>query len=183
MREASYTSLRIGLYSPIKRFMGVKKNSNFFYKFSAGSLAGALGTFVGNPFDVLKTRLMAAEGKVSVSLSHLCRDIYKAEGMGGFYRGIQANVMRAMVLNGTKMGCYDQIKTTIKQSGLISGKIMTQFLSAFGAGFFMAITVTPFDMVRTRLMNQSANAMAYSGFVDCTIKVSTTSPFPFITLT
>lgn len=171
LREASYTSLRIGLYSPIKRMMGITKDSNFVYKFSAGSLAGAIGTFFGNPFDVLKTRLMAAEGKTAMSMSSLCQDIYKSEGIGGFYRGIQANVMRAMVLNGTKMGCYDQIKSGIKQSGLISGKIMTQFVAAFGAGFFMAVTVTPFDMVRTRLMNQSANAMAYSGFVDCTMKI------------
>ena len=38
-------------------------------------------------------------------------------GVGGFYRGLQANVMRAMVLNGTKMGVYDQTKGIIVQSG------------------------------------------------------------------
>ena len=27
-----------------------------------GSLAGAIGSTVGNPFDVLKTRMMASEG-------------------------------------------------------------------------------------------------------------------------
>jgi hypothetical protein len=63
MREASYTSLRLGLYAPIKHAMGVKSNSSFFMKFAAGSLAGAIGSSVGNPFDVLKTRMMTAEGK------------------------------------------------------------------------------------------------------------------------
>ena len=52
MREASYTSLRLGLYGPIKTVMGIKKDSNFFMKFVAGGLAGALGSTVGNPFDV-----------------------------------------------------------------------------------------------------------------------------------
>ena len=61
-REASYTSLRIGLYDPIKKGMGVTPDSMFLMKFAAGSLAGALGSVVGNPFDVLKTRMMTAEG-------------------------------------------------------------------------------------------------------------------------
>ena len=38
------------------------------------------------------------------------QNLYSQQGIGGFYRGIEANVMRAMVLNGTKMSCYDQIK-------------------------------------------------------------------------
>jgi hypothetical protein len=34
-------------------------HSSFFMKFAAGSLAGAIGSVVGNPFDVLKTQMMA----------------------------------------------------------------------------------------------------------------------------
>jgi hypothetical protein len=48
---------------------------------------------------------------------------------------------------------------------------LTQFCAAFGAGFFMATTVAPFDMVRTRLMNQPPDAKIYNGFVDCVLKV------------
>ena len=79
--------------------------------------------------------------------------------------------MRAMVLNGTKMACYDQISGMIKSSGIIPAGIATQFCSAFGAGFFMACTVAPFDMVRTTLMNQPPDAKLYNGFVDCTLKI------------
>ena len=43
--------------------VGVKSDSPFILKFAAGSLAGALGSIVGNPFDVLKTRMMTAEGE------------------------------------------------------------------------------------------------------------------------
>ena len=32
--------------------------------------------------------------------------------------------------------------------------IPLQFMSAFTAGFFMTCTVAPFDIIRTRLMNQ-----------------------------
>lgn len=171
MREASYTSLRLGLYSPIKSAMGVTNDSHFIMKFSAGSLAGALGSCVGNPFDVLKTRMMATEGKEPPALGKAASELYKAQGMAGFYRGLEANVMRAMVLNGTKMACYDQISGMIKKSGIIPAGILTQFCSAFGAGFFMATTVAPFDMVRTRLMNQPPDAKIYNGFVDCVMKI------------
>eukprot|EP00602_Paraphysomonas_sp_CaronLab_P006019 CAMPEP_0185017632 /NCGR_PEP_ID=MMETSP1103-20130426/557_1 /TAXON_ID=36769 /ORGANISM="Paraphysomonas bandaiensis, Strain Caron Lab Isolate" /LENGTH=261 /DNA_ID=CAMNT_0027547131 /DNA_START=37 /DNA_END=819 /DNA_ORIENTATION=+ len=172
MREASYTSLRIGLYGPIKSAMGVTNDSHFVLKFSAGSLAGALGSVVGNPFDVLKTRMMATEGKEPPALFKTAGDLYKNQGMGGFYRGIEANIMRAMVLNGTKMGVYDTIKGMIKKWGAIPAGIPTDFCSAFGAGFFMAVTVTPFDMVRTQLMNQPhTQPRMYSGFVDCVVKV------------
>lgn len=171
MREASYTSLRLGLYEPIKKAMGVTPNSNFFMKFTAGSLAGGLGSIVGNPFDVLKTRMMAAEGKEPPALGKAASELYAAQGVSGFYRGIEANIMRAMVLNGTKMACYDQIKGLITNSGMIPTGLPTQFCAAFSAGFFMATTVAPFDMVRTKLMNQPPDAKVYSGFVDCVVKL------------
>lgn len=115
--------------------------------------------------------MMTAEGKEPPSMGKAATDLYKSQGIAGFYRGIEANVMRAMVLNGTKMACYDQIKYAIKKSGLFPDGLITQFFSAFGAGFFMTCTVAPFDMVRTRLMNQPPDAKIYNGFVDCVVKI------------
>jgi len=172
MREASYTSLRLGLYGPIKTAMGLKKDSSFFLKFVAGGLAGALGSTVGNPFDVVKTRMMAAEGKAIPSMAATFRELYAAQGVAGFYRGLEANVMRAVVLNGTKMACYDQIKGELVARGVVPKKgIVTDFTAAFGAGFFMTCTVAPFDKIRTRLMNQPPNAKIYTGFLDCAMKI------------
>jgi hypothetical protein len=172
MREASYTSLRLGLYAPIKSALGVKKDSSFFMKFFAGGLAGALGSIVGNPFDVVKTRMMAAEGKTIPSMGSTFAELHRAQGMAGFYRGLEANVMRAVVLNGTKMACYDQIKGELVKAGVVPAKgIFTDFLAAFGAGFFMTCTVAPFDKIRTRLMNQPADAKLYTGFLDCAVKI------------
>lgn len=67
LREASYTSLRLGLYEPVKMLVGAADpTAGFLRKFLAGALAGAIGSCAGNPFDVLKTKMMAdkdAEGK------------------------------------------------------------------------------------------------------------------------
>ena len=95
------------------------------------------------------------------------------QGIGGFYRGIDSNIARAMVLNGTKMACYDQAKGYVVQTtGLAKTSIVTQFLSAVAAGFFMTCTVSPFDMVRTRLMNQPSDAKIYNNAVDCMMKIA-----------
>merc|ERR1712060_915039 len=78
--------------------------------------------------------------------------------------------MRAMVLNATKMGCYDACKTFCRGMGFSEGMSL-QFMSAFTAGFFMTCTVSPFDIIRTRLMNQPSDAKLYNGFGDCAVKI------------
>ena len=171
LREASYTSLRLGLYSPIKQLMGINNQSNFLLKFSAGSLAGAIGSLFGNPFDVIKTKMMTFEGKNTILFSQTMKDLYRLEGLNGFYKGLQANLMRACVLNGTKMACYDEIKQFIVKTNVVPSGIPTQFCAAFFSGFFMASTVAPFDMIRTKLMNQNASNKIYNGFIDCLIKI------------
>jgi len=173
LREASYTSLRLGLYEPCKIAFGctTPENTTFVKKFSAGSAAGALGSLAGNPFDVLKTKMMASEGQVP-SIIGTGKDLLKNQGISGFYRGIDSNIARAMVLNGTKMACYDQMKGYVVQyTGLPKTHLAVQFLSAVSAGFFMTCTVSPFDMVRTRLMNQPADAKIYSNALDCFTKI------------
>jgi len=76
MREASYTSLRLGLYDPMKTLVGAdKKDAGIGSKFLAGALAGAIGSTAGNPFDVLKTRMMAYEGSDSPSVGFFFRQV------------------------------------------------------------------------------------------------------------
>lgn len=175
LREASYTSLRLGLYEPIKVMVGANDASAPFYKkFLAGSAAGGIGSLAGNPFDVLKTKMMTTAGKEIPSITKTAGDLFANQGIGGFYRGIDSNVARAMVLNGTKMACYDTTKgIVVEMTGMSKTALPTQFLSAVAAGFFMTCTVSPFDMVRTRLMNQPADVKIYKNALDCAMKIAT----------
>uniref|UniRef100_A0A7S2RB08 Uncharacterized protein n=1 Tax=Mucochytrium quahogii TaxID=96639 RepID=A0A7S2RB08_9STRA len=171
LREASYTSIKLGMYGPIKSMYGASSSdAPFIKKFAAGATSGSIGSVVGNPMDVLKTLMITNKGK-SPGLASLAKEIYHDRGISGFYRGVQANAMRATVLNGTKMGCYDQIKGYVVQgTGWSRKDLRTQFLSAGGAGFCMAVTVSPFDMLRTQLMNQPPDKKIYSGFMDCAMQ-------------
>jgi hypothetical protein len=53
--------MRLGLYEPIKRFMGATdpKNTPVWKKFASGALAGLIGSGIANPADYLKTRMQA----------------------------------------------------------------------------------------------------------------------------
>jgi hypothetical protein len=173
LREASYTSLRLGLYEPIKMAVGAgAAGAGFFRLFLAGAIAGAIGSCAGNPFDVLKTRMMSDKTS-NKSLSETASEIMSLEGLAGFYKGMNVNVMRAMVLNATKMACYDTCKAFIITSFAVEG-LLLQFLSAFVAGFIMTCTVAPFDMCRTLLMGQKKGAdgkMPYGNLVDCFMQI------------
>ena len=81
MREASYTSIRLGLYEPAKGWVGADTpDAGAARKFAAGAIAGAIGSTVGNAFDVLKTRMMAYEGTEPKAFGNFFGEIVKNQG-------------------------------------------------------------------------------------------------------
>jgi hypothetical protein len=60
-REISYTSIKLGAYAPVRDALGAGKDAPFYLKFLAGAITGGVGSFVGNPFDVLKTLQVGEE--------------------------------------------------------------------------------------------------------------------------
>eukprot|EP00529_Nitzschia_sp_RCC80_P030642 CAMPEP_0113497058 /NCGR_PEP_ID=MMETSP0014_2-20120614/30437_1 /TAXON_ID=2857 /ORGANISM="Nitzschia sp." /LENGTH=297 /DNA_ID=CAMNT_0000390991 /DNA_START=105 /DNA_END=998 /DNA_ORIENTATION=+ /assembly_acc=CAM_ASM_000159 len=170
-REGSYTAIRLGAYAPVRDAIGAgAPDSPAYMKFFAGALTGAIGSIAGNPFDVLKTLSQTNQGK-SIPLSTLVGQMYHDQGIAGFYRGVNVNVMRAIVLNATKMGVYDVSKgQVVELTGWTRKDPRTAFCSSFIAGFFMTCTVAPFDRIRTQLMNQPTSKRVYGGMGDCFVK-------------
>lgn len=165
-RELSYTSIKLGAYAPLRDMLGADKRDSVMLKFLAGAITGGIGSIFGNPFDVLKTLSQTSTKKTSIY--PLISSLYNNQGIFGFYRGVQVNILRACVLNSTKMGVYDLSKGFIVEStGYDRRSPLTAFLSSFIAGFFMTITVAPWDMIRTKLMNQPVDVRRYNGFLDC----------------
>lgn len=171
-REISYTSIKLGAYAPVRDALGASQpDAPIYLKFLAGALTGGTGSVVGNPFDVLKTLAQTNKSETAVPLQEMVMKMYADQGVAGFYRGVEVNIMRACVLNATKMGFYDVSKGYISETTGWSRKdIRTSFCSSFVAGFFMTCTVAPFDMLRTKLMNQPTDKKIYSSLADCAVK-------------
>jgi solute carrier family 25 protein 14/30 len=172
VREGVYSSLRLGLYEPFKQLLGETdpKNTPLWMKFTAGSMSGLVGSVVGNPTDLLKVRMQAWEGHPQ-SLSWHTRTVYHNFGLTGFYKGLQANVFRAMILTAAQLGTYDHIKHTILRLNLLADGPSCHFASSICAGVVMATATSPVDIIKTRLMNQPVDAKLYTGFVDCLAKI------------
>ena len=80
---------------------------------------------------------------------------------------VQVNVMRAIILNATPIFSKGYV---VDATGWQRNNFKTACCSSFLAGFFMTVTVSPFDRVRTALMNQPTNAKLYEGMTDCLVK-------------
>ena len=64
---------------------------------------------------------MMANSESNEGFVHFAKEINKANGFAGFYKGLEANIMRAMILNATKMGMYDICKGYVKSIGFKDG--------------------------------------------------------------
>lgn len=112
--EAVYYGLQLGLYEPIKQALGIAADSTFIGKLIAGAFAGAFGAITGNPFVILRTRMIVNKG-TNKPLFSFVKDVLKEEGIVGFYKGFSAMFIRAIVLSSTKMAVYDTCKTLVRE--------------------------------------------------------------------
>ena len=67
--------------------------------------------------------------------------------------GVFPTVIRATLLNGTKLGTYDSIKHKIIDDGYLEDGRLCQFVASVFAGFFMTVVTSPMDNIKTRIMN------------------------------
>ncbi|KAG5437621.1 hypothetical protein PCANB_000658 [Pneumocystis canis] len=136
------------------------KQYNSSKTFISGAAAGAAGTLISYPFDLLRTRF-AAQGKRKLyfSILHSIRSIYISEGIKGFYRGISVSLIQIIPYMGIVLGIYENTKAYMLNVGYSS-----DWASAFGgivSGIFGKTAVFPLDVIRKRLQVQGPDRTKY----------------------
>mmetsp|Transcript_16881 Transcript_16881/g.28601 ORF Transcript_16881/g.28601 Transcript_16881/m.28601 type:complete len:137 (+) Transcript_16881:62-472(+) len=123
--------------------------------FVAGALGGLIGSAIANPADLLKIRMQAQPVGENHSIRWHISDVYRHSGsIAGFYKGVQPTMLRAMLLNATNLGTYDTIKHEIIRREILEDGLYCRYISSVFAGFFMALSTSPVDNIKTRVMNQ-----------------------------
>ena len=90
----------------------------------------------------------------NLSLSWHIKDVYNNHGgVKGFWNGVKPTMIRAMLLNSTKLGTYDTIKHGIIDGGYLEDGKRCQFVASVFAGFFMTVVTSPMDNIKTRIMS------------------------------
>jgi len=184
LRQATYTNARFGLYLTIKDHLA-DENGNLptLQKILAGMLAGAGGSLVGNPADVIMVR-MQADGRLPPdkrrNYKHAFDGLFRIareEGVATLWAGTLPNLQRAMLMSAGQLATYDQVKAYFMKSKLGDG-IINHFVSSTVAAFVATVITTPLDVVKTRIMNSKAGE--YSGSLDCFKKtLAAEGPFAF----
>jgi len=172
LREVVYSSLRFGLYVPIKQLLGETDPAAtpVWKKFASGGLAAAIGSAIANPTDLLKARMQADTSVHPTSLSAHIKGIYREHGLPGFWKGTSTTVVRAVILGSVKLGSYDECKKQFHALGLRG--TLCQFVSSATTGVLTVAASAPADFCRTRIMaakqltQQSGVQVQYRGAFD-----------------
>ncbi|KAK2562046.1 Mitochondrial substrate carrier family protein ucpB [Acropora cervicornis] len=177
MREATYSTLRLGLYEPLKEQFGARDPAftPFWKKICAGAIAGAIGSAIACPTDVVKIRLMSPSGNQwgYKHTFHAFQAIISTEGIRGLWTGVSATVKRSALVSATAVSSYDHLKHAILNARLMKEGPFLHIVASSLAGFVTNCVTSPIDMVRTRYMNQKKdgkNPVLYKGTLDCIVK-------------
>ncbi|KAI4901110.1 hypothetical protein NFI96_025100 [Prochilodus magdalenae] len=105
--------------------------------------------------------------------------IYRREGVIGLWRGVNGAVPRVMVGSAAQLATFSSAKQWVAHVQWFSpDSWLIPLTAAMVSGVAVAITMTPFDVISTRLYNQPVDELRrgrlYDGFLDCLVKVCRT---------
>ena len=165
LREATYSSLRFGLYEPLKVAMdtsGGTEELPVWKKVTAGLVAGAGAAAIASPTDLLMIRMAASKQFPPPSMFQVGREVIATEGVMGLYKGLGTTVARAAVLGATKMATYDVIKTELRGAGWREGPELV-FAASVATGLAITITTSPATNMQTIIMSGNAEGRGMLG--------------------
>ncbi|GMR36702.1 hypothetical protein PMAYCL1PPCAC_06897, partial [Pristionchus mayeri] len=160
LRQASYTTVRLGIYTWLfEKFSSEHHSPSFVKKASIAMTAGAVGAFAGTPAEIVLIR-MTGDGRLPPEQRRNYKNAFEAigriareEGITTLWRGCVPTVMRAMVVNAAQLATYSQAKESLSSSGLLPQGIAVHFAASMISGFNTAFVSMPVDIAKTRIQS------------------------------
>ena len=177
LRQTTVIGCRLGVYDALKSQLARDGQTvTFAQTVACGLAAGAVSAAVCNPADLVLVR-MQADGRLPVTqrqgyahAGEALLRITRKEGLLALWRGTTPTVARAMVVASAQMSVYDLAKSALIVHVSLPDTPVTHGVASLLAGGAAALSSTPFDVVKTRLQNQTARAdgsMPYRGVWHC----------------
>ncbi|XP_052239648.1 mitochondrial glutamate carrier 1-like isoform X3 [Dreissena polymorpha] len=155
----------------------------------AGGGAGLFQIVATTPMELLKIQLQdagrsasvdktaGAEGAVKpqkLSATKIALDLFREKGILGIYKGFRATMLRDVTFSAMYFPLFAHLNAMGKRrEGSDQAVFYHSFISGLSAGCVASFSVTPFDVVKTRLqtLHKGAGEQSYNGIVDCFRKV------------
>lgn len=130
--------------------------------FVSGAVAGASATTLTYPLDLLRTRF-AAQGpeRVYLSFRSAIRDIWRDEGVKGYFQGVGAGVGQVVPYMGLFFASYETLRPLLASLYLPFGS--GDAMAGITASVFAKTGVFPLDLIRKRLQVQGPTRTRYVG--------------------
>lgn len=122
------------------------------YKLVTGAAAGIVGTSCIFPLDMIKTRLQS--GKFNGPMD-VINTIKTNEGIGGFYKGLPANLIGVTPEKAIKLAANEVLREQLGEDGITPLPLHYEMLAGAGAGFVQCIATNPMEITKIRLQMQS----------------------------
>ncbi|KAJ1679029.1 Mitochondrial oxaloacetate carrier protein [Spiromyces aspiralis] len=140
--------------------------------FVAGSIAACGAVTFTNPFEVVKTRLQlqgelakAATDAAGKPMPRAYKNVFQAfwvisqnEGIRALQKGLGAGYIYQVFLNGTRIGCYGPIKTSLNEAAGKRESMPLNVVAGLICGMLGAAAGSPFYLVKTRMQSYSTFA-------------------------
>lgn len=144
--------------------------------FTCGFASGCISTVVAQPFDVIRTRLVAQmEPKTYRSIGQAVSCMWRQEGPTAFYRGLLPTLLQIGPLTGFQFAFYyffvNLWELLLHPESHVTGVSQSVACGAL-SGFMSKTLVYPLDLIKKRLQVQGFTAHGvqfgrYTGFVHC----------------
>jgi len=163
MRQMSYSMCRFWAYEESKKLLnvGVDGRNEAWRLALAGSMAGGIAGFVGNPGEIVMVRLQGDFAKAPEKRFNYknCFDalfrMVREEGVSSLARGVTPNVFRAILMNASQLASYDYFKGALLKTKYFDDNIYCHFTASFAAGTIATTVCSPADVLKSRIMNAS----------------------------
>ena len=169
-------AIYFAIYTKSKSFFSSTRlsNSSLTHMLSALTASWSVSS-VTNPIWFLKTRLqldLTPTGERK-TISEVVKDVYRNEGIRGFYRGLSASYIGASETM-IYFVIYERLKLILGDQSL-EGKLsaVDYICAAFLSKFIATVSVYPHEVARTRMRQESSNTgnNLYRGFIQTLVKV------------
>lgn len=186
MRQATYTTARMGLYQMELEWYrkNYETDPSLVGSMVMGIAAGGFGAMFGNPAEVALVRMMAdnrlpsAERRNYKNVGDALVRMVRDEGVLTLWRGCLPTVGRAMIVNMVQLASYSQLKKQFRNH-LDEGWTLN-FAAAILTGLLTTVASLPLDLAKTRIqqMRLVDGKPEYSGTIDVLKKVLKNEGFP-----
>ncbi|KAF0700797.1 Aste57867_8688 [Aphanomyces stellatus] len=123
----------------------------------AGAAAGLFQVSFAAPAELVKITMQVNNYPSNYSSISCLRDILKAEGMRGIYRGTGLQIMRDVPAFGSYFYSYEVLKSTLTDGQPDNETTMNLLMAGGLAGSISWVCTQPIDVVKTLVQSQPAH--------------------------